>query len=120
MCVVGSLINFSTLTRDMPSAPYRFSQSCALVSEGGVIGEGQKESIAQAIRDGTLDAQSMHCTLLMEIRREVQRKVVDMKYVNACEKLLELLNRDRASTVANHYEENLAVIKRKLHHTPHR
>ena len=76
------------------------------------------EAIRQAISDGKLDAQSMHSTLLMEIRRELQSKEVDMEYVNACEELLGLLNRDRASTVASHYDSNLQAIRKKMHSKP--
>lgn len=72
------------------------------------------EAIRQAITDGTLDAETMHRTLLTEMNHELRNEEVDTEYVNACEELLDLLNRDRASAVASHYNSNLEAIHQKI------
>lgn len=77
----------------------------------------QVAAIRQAISGGTLDAETIHQTMLDEISKELDKplKEVDMDYVNACDKLLELLNRDRAARVESLYASNLVAIRKKLH-----
>lgn len=72
------------------------------------------EAIRQAITDGTLDAETMHRTPLAEMHRELRNEEVDLEYVNACEELLGLLNRDRASAVVSHYCSNLEAIHQRM------
>ena len=76
----------------------------------------QLKAIKKAISDGTLDAEAIHQTMLAEISRELNKpaKEVDMHYVDACEKLLTLLNSNRASAVKSHYDRNLAAIHKRL------
>lgn len=76
----------------------------------------QLGAIKNAISSGTLDAQAIHDALLAEVSSELDKpiKEVDMDYVNACEELLALLNRDRAASAESHYYSNLRVIQRKL------
>lgn len=77
----------------------------------------QIDAIKQAIINRTLDAQTIHQTLLAEITLELDKpfEEVDMKYVNACEELLVSLNRNRAAAVVSHYDSNLKAIRKRLH-----
>lgn len=76
----------------------------------------QLEAIRQAISDGRLTAQQMHCILLEEISNELNKpkEEVDTEYINACQELLESLNRSRTAAVVSHYEENLQAIQNKM------
>lgn len=78
----------------------------------------QIRAIKDAISSGTLDAQTIHNALLAEISLELNKPIeeIDVEYVNACEDLLILLNRDRAASVESHYFSNLNVIRQKLKH----
>lgn len=78
----------------------------------------QLGAIRDAISSGTLDAQAIQNALLAEVSSELDKpfEEVDMDYVNACEELLALLNRDRAASAESHYFSNLNAIHRKLKH----
>ena len=75
----------------------------------------QLEAIRQAISDGRLTAQQMHCILLEEISNELNKpkEEVDTEYINACQELLGSLNRSRTAVVS-HYEENFQAIQNKM------
>lgn len=75
----------------------------------------QMAAIRQAISDGRLNAATLHQIMLDEISKELEKplKEVDMDYVNTCDHLLELLNRDRNCMVDSFYDRNLiATVKR--------
>lgn len=76
----------------------------------------QIEAIRQAISDGRLTAQQMHCILLEEISNELNKpkEEVDTEYISACQELLGSLNRSRTAAVVSHYEENLQAIQNKM------
>ena len=76
----------------------------------------QMAAIRQAISDGRLNAATLHQIMLDEISKELEKplKEVDMDYVNTCDHLLELLNRDRNCMVDSFYDRNLIAIRKKM------
>lgn len=76
----------------------------------------QIEAIRHAILNCTLDAQTIHQTMLDEIKKELDKPLdeTDMNYVNACLELLMLLNRERAASIGIHFGSSLEAIRRKL------
>lgn len=76
----------------------------------------QMAAIRQAISDGRLNAATLHQIMLDEISKELEKplKEVDMDYVNTCDHLLELLNRDRNCMVDSFYNRNLTAIRKRM------
>lgn len=76
----------------------------------------QLDAIRQEISQGQLTAEQMHCILLKEITNELSKseKEVDTEYINACQELLTVVNKSRATAVFSHYEKNLLAIQNKL------
>lgn len=76
----------------------------------------QHDAIREAISQGQLTAQQIHCILIEEITSELNKpeEEVDTDYISACQELLRSLNYRRAIGVSSHYEENLQAIQKKL------
>lgn len=76
----------------------------------------QMAAIRQAISDGRLNAATLHQIMLDEISKELEKpmKEVDMDYVNTCDHLLELLNRDRNCMVDSFHDRNLTAIRKRM------
>lgn len=76
----------------------------------------QLEQIHQALKVGTLDAQSVYNIVLAEIDKEIRKpsEEVNNEYVNTCMALLEMVGSCKAKRVPSHYDSNLKAIQSKF------